>query len=229
MGVTDAAGFHAPPAGRPRITCRPLQPGDLSRAARIHAAALPHGFFVELGPAFLAAYYGTFVRSPHAVAYAAVVDGRVVGSLVGTVANRAHYAWVLRHASVRLAARGSVSMLVRPHVAARFLRTRVRRYLRGLRRLGRHDGDTAGGPQGPVAVLTHVSVDPGARGIGVGGMLVDAFWHAAQAFGADQAMLVTLAGEKGAGRFYAERGWSRHAERVDHDGRPISVYAASLR
>jgi GNAT superfamily N-acetyltransferase len=207
---------------------RPLRADETRYAARLHARALPHGFFVDLGPRFLAAYYETFVRSPHAVALGGELDGDLAGVLVGTRGNGAHYRWVVRNAGVRLAVLAVAGMLVRPRVLAHFVRTRVGRYLRGLRRLRNRSSEIATEPRGPVAVLSHVSVEPHARGAGVGGVLVDAFLAEARAAGAAEAMLVTLAGEHGAGAFYSRRGWTHDGDRDDHDGRSISAYRMVL-
>jgi len=152
------------------VAVRPLAVGDLAVAARLHAALLPHGFFVSLGLRYLRAYYGTFLASPHAIGLVADLEGRPVGVLVGTSANAAHYRWVIRHRGLRLACLGASAMLVRPAVAAWFLRTRLRRYGRRVllvvlgraRRGGRPAlTDTAGSD---TAVLTHVMVADQARG-----------------------------------------------------------------
>jgi len=103
------------------VAVRPLAVADLAAAARLHAALLPHGFFVSLGLRYLRAYYGTFLASPHAIGLAADLEGQPVGVLVGTSRNAAHYRWVIRHRGLRLAVLGASAMLVRPAVAAWFL------------------------------------------------------------------------------------------------------------
>jgi len=174
---------------------------DLAVAARLHAALPPHGFFAFLGLRYLRAYYGTFLASPHAIGLAADLEGQPVGVLVGTSANAAHYHWVIRHRGLRLAILAASAMLLRPAVAAWFLRTRLRRYGRRVlrvvlartRRGGRPKSTDAAG--GDTAVLTHVMVADQARGRGAGAALVERFATAAKAAGARSAVLVTFAGE----------------------------------
>ena len=227
--MTDTAAADLRILARTPVTVRLLTAEDLDFAAALHAAALPHGFFGRLGIGFLRAYYASFAASPHAAAFVALVGGARAGVLVGTVANGAHYAWVLRRYGVRLAVRGALALAVRPRELAFFLRTRVGRYLRGFERL-RKTHAQAQCPDAPrkVAVLTHVAVDPRARGAGVGGVLVETFVGVAGAAGADEACLVTLAGPDGAADFYRRLGWTYNGDRPDIDGRPISVFKRRL-
>jgi ribosomal protein S18 acetylase RimI-like enzyme len=216
------------------VAVRPLAVVDLAVAARLHAALLPHGFFAFLGLRYLRAYYGTFLASPHAIGLVAELEGRPVGILVGTSRNAAHYRWVMRHRGPRLACLGASAMLVRPAVAVWFLRTRVRRYGRRVvltvlartRRGGNPAPTDAAG--GDTAVLTHVMVADQARGRGAGAALVDRFAAAAKAAGARTAVLVTLAGEDGAGFFYKRLGWEHLEDRGGRDGHELSVFSRRL-
>lgn len=196
---------------------RPLTRADLAFCAALHAQALPHGFFAELGPRFLRAYYATFLDSPHAVAFAATASGEPVGYLVGVVSPRGHARWVLRRRGPTLALYGLFGMALHPRAAYRFARTRVGRYARVWRR---HRGTDE--PQPAVgaapAVLTHLAVVPGARRIAAGSTLVATFEDAAREHGATRALLTTLEGPDGAGGFYRRLGWSRSATRPTADG-----------
>ena len=217
-----------PPASPAREVAgvRALTPADAAFAAALHARALPHGFFARLGPRYLRAYHASFAASPFAVALVAVVGARPVGVLLGTLDNRAHYRWVVRHRLLRLAFAGVLALAVRPRLAAAFLRTRAAHYARSLTRLRRRGVPAAGGPQAPgrpVAVLTHVAVASAARGRGVGARLTEAFVGTAHS-AAGRIALVTLAGDAGAGRFYERLGWVRVDERRDRDGRLIAEY-----
>ncbi|HVM18486.1 MAG TPA: hypothetical protein VM307_00840, partial [Egibacteraceae bacterium] len=69
---------------------RPMTHDDVDFAAALHEVALDHGFFGRLGRRFLAAYYESFVASPHAVAYVSESGEGLSGMLVGTVRNGAH-------------------------------------------------------------------------------------------------------------------------------------------
>ena len=227
--MTDTAASDLRVLQRAAVSVRPLCGADLGFAAALHATALPHGFFARLGEGFLRAYLASFAASPHAVAVVAECAATPVGLLVGTVAHRAHYTWVVRHRGWQLAARGLVALAVRPDLLAFFLRTRVRRYLRGLLRLRRGaDPHAATRPCPQVAVLSHVAVDPAARGAGAGAKLVEAFLGRAEAAGAGQACLVTLAGRDGAADFYRRLGWTYNGDRPDSDGRPVSVFTRRL-
>lgn len=211
----------------------PLRPEDVSFAAALHRRVLPGGFFGRLGSRFLQVYYATFVDSPYAVALLLRVGRRPAGVLVGTLANTRHWAWVVRAYGVRLLAAGVWALLARPGEAAFFLRTRVGRYLRAagrfLRRSPRATRPEDAAPGGPVAVLTHVAVAPGAHGVGAGRALVEEFVAEAQAAGAERAQLVTPSGRAGAGGFYRRLGWRHVTDRCDHDGHVVSLFQLWLR
>lgn len=222
----------AEPAGTRAVTVRRMGDDDLHLAARLHARALPHGFFGRLGPAFLRPYYRSFVDGPSGVALVAEVDGSPVGVLVGTMRPGEHYRWALRRHGGRLVLALVVALLASPRQLVLFLRTRVGRYARAARRLGLGEArpaaaDPRGGPR-RLAVLTHVCVSMEARGSGAGTALVEAFCARAREDGRTEAQLVTLAGPEGASLFYDRLGWRRRGERLDHDGRPVRAYAKAL-
>lgn len=191
-------------AGSRALEVRPLEAGDVACIARLHVEALPHGFLARLGQRFLRAYDRTFAASPHAVALVAAVDGHPVGFLLGVLEPRRHAAWLRRHHRLRLTVLGAAGLGVRPRLAAHFLRTRVGRYLRAFG--GR--SATAPPPAGPpTAVLSHIAVEEGARGLGAGRLLVEAFTMQARATGAVEARLLTVAEDEGSTAFYRRLGW----------------------
>jgi GNAT superfamily N-acetyltransferase len=213
------------------ITVRSLAAGDLPAAARLHAALLPHGFFPRLGQRFLRAYYRTFMSSPHAIGLVACLADQPVGVLVGSAHNAAHYRWVIQHHGLPLAWLGVMAMIVRPTVAAWFVRTRLRRYARRLLRLPLRPASTerdAGSGDPTTAVLTHVMVSGHAQGEGIGTALVERFAVAARTAGASRAMLVTFAGQAGASTFYKRLGWEHLEDRRGRDGWQLSVLARPL-
>jgi ribosomal protein S18 acetylase RimI-like enzyme len=205
---------------------RPAEPGDLDFCTALHSEALPHGFFAELGYGFLRAYLATFVSSPHAAAFVATVDGTPVGMVVGIIRPLAHRRWVLKHRGLRLAAVGGAALVVRPRLALRFIRTRLVRYSRALRR---ERSTRVVARERHSAVLSHVAVAPGAEGAGLGGRLVDAFVDAARAAGAERVVLATLAGKAGAAGFYRKLGWCESEPAQDFDGQSIVLFSLSLR
>lgn len=196
-----------------------LRPEDLAAAAELHAEALPHGFFPALGRRFLARYLATYLDDQDGVAIAAVVDGRLVGFLVGTTDTTTRRAHVVRRHGPRMVMTGLVALVTRPRLALRFLRTRAWRYagavVRGLRRRPAPTVSTA--PPVP-AVLSHVAVSPDARGAGLGAALVRAFEREVQAAGRSSAELVTRADGDGAGEFYRCLGWREDGGFDDRDG-----------
>lgn len=209
----------------------PMRQDDLEFSARLHEEALGHGFFVSLGQGFLRAYHRTFLDSPHAVAFTSTLDGHRVGFLIGVLEPVAHARWVFRHRGAGLALRGAGALLVRPLVAVRFARSRVRRYAAAWRR-HRGRGPESGREQGadaPSAVLSHVAVAPGARGTGAGRRLVRTFEASARAAGARTVILTTLAGPEGAGQFYAGLGWTHRGNEGSFDGQPTERWSQVLR
>lgn len=213
-----------PPA--PPCVLRPLDQADLGFSAELHAAALPHGFFVSLGPRFLRAYHRSFVASPFGVGLVAVVDGVPAGFVLGTVDDGQHYHHLVRRQWWRLLPAALAGMLRHPGVAGRFVRTRLRRYLRGFVRLRRGAPAPAGearaapgaAPAGPQGALTHIAVSADRRTHGVGVALMAGFLDAVRAAGGRRLRVVTLAGEAGAGPFYARTGWESAGRFCDAEG-----------
>lgn len=210
-----------PPPAPPSVDRGRLE--DVPAVAALHAEGLPHEFFVRLGGRFLRAYHQGFVEGPHGVMYVARRGDEVLGFVTGSTRARDHSRWTVRHLGARLTLLGFRGMFLRPRELRAFLRTRLGRYLRGIRRRlwsGRRQAPAAAaGPEprrGSMAVLHHVVVAPDARGQGLGGELVTAFVEDVRARGARHARLVTLA-ESGAGELYERLGWSRGRKRVGPD------------
>ena len=209
---------------------RTMQSDDLDFCAELHAQALAHGFFVSLGHGFMRAYHRTFLESPHAIELISTARGHPVGFLVAVLRPQSHVRWVLRHRGAGLAFRGAIALAMRPRIAIRFVRDRLRRYLAGWRRHGGRSAeeteDTRFGSA--PAVLSHMAVVTGARGTGAGRRLVETFEATAGNAGARWAMLTTLAGSEGAGGFYARLGWSLRGRAIDLNGVPTEQWAREL-
>lgn len=198
---------------------RRLGSSDLAFAARLHVEALPHGFFPRLGVGFMRAYYRSFQTSPYAVALVSTVDGDRAGVLVGTVDDDSHYKFMARRPWL-LAPAALAALIVRPRLAGWFLRTRLRRYARGVVRIVRSSTPAPNGAS-PAAsgrgVLTHLAVLEEHRSSGVGRALVHEFVRQATAAGATQLDVTTRADGGGAAGFYEALGWERVATRRDAD------------
>jgi ribosomal protein S18 acetylase RimI-like enzyme len=190
---------------------------DAGFCAALHADSLPHGFFTQLGPAFLRAYHETFIESPHAIAYVATVRTVPVGMVVGSVHPAAHARWVMRHRGVRLALLGAAGLALHPVTGLHFLQRRAGRYLRGWRRY-RRPGAADRVTASESAVLSHVAVVPGFRRTGAGSELVEAFVEACRARDVPRVTLLTMESATGAGAFYAGLGWRAGEVRVTPDG-----------
>lgn len=216
------------------VDARPARASDLQHTAALHDLALPHGFFAQLGPQFLARYHETFMASPHGVARVAVVDTSIVGFVVGPTDSTTHYRWVARHRGAHLAWAALVALIRRPHLWAPFFRTRLTRYVRSLQRLLRrqvattasHPSDSARPPK-DVAVLTHVAVAPTHRGQRVGSALVDAFTGECVAAGAPEVRLITDS-TTGGRDFYKRLGWTEVTERKASDGSLVVEFRHDL-
>lgn len=206
---------------------------DAAVIADIHARLLPHGFFADLGPRFLRAYHRSFMASPHAVSVVACRDGRVVGLIAGALDAGEHQRHVIRHHGLRLLGSGGAALVARPALLLRFLTTRLGRYARGLLRAARPARSAAERPvgdvrRGPVAVLTHVAVDPAMQGAGGGSALVEAFVDRVRREGsAERIELVTLV-EEGASPFYERLGWTACGEHL-REGEMYRRFSLTLR
>lgn len=216
-------------AARPQtVRVRPLAPADLGWTGALHAAELPHGFFVRLGAPFLRTYHRTFLESPFGIALVVEDEHGPAGFLVGAVDARPHRAWVLRRRRLRLAALTLAGLGRHPRAALDFVRTRVRRYARAaLAYRGEVRYRDLRSSQ-PTAVLKHVAVDRSRRRTGAGRALADAFAAEAAGRGAVRARLTTLAGGD-AEPFWRALGWRSTGADRDEDGHLHRVYVLDLR
>nr|CBH32789.1 putative N-acetyltransferase [Streptomyces ravidus] len=215
---------------------------DLPHVVAEHLTHFPDGFFARLGPAFLTAYCGTYLNNPYARGYLAETDLGPAGYLLGALDPPGHRAHVLRSHRLSLAARGALSLAVRPRVAGHFLRTRAGRYARTLAPGRRAAPSTeppappvpdagaepAPEPAGPTAVLAYVAVAARARSLGLGAALIARFVADAAEAGCARVCLVTLTGEGGAGPYYERHGWLARGGSTTPDGRSFTTYELPL-
>lgn len=213
------------PTERARVSLRVMELSDMPAVVRLHRLNLPPGFFVELGTRFLSRYYRTYLTSPAAVALVAEAGDEVVGFLVGCTDEAVHRRHVMRLERWPLARAGAASLLVRPQLTARFLRTRAPRYARRLRR-----GPTGrqASAHGRVGMLSHIAVADSHRRHGVGAALVGAFVDVAHAHHVGHLRLYTAHDNKPAQSFYERLGWRRRPEQTDVDGKRWTPYALDI-
>lgn len=208
------------------LTVDTLEPTDLADTARLHHDHLKLGLFPHMGRRFLSRYQQTFAESPYGIALVAHRDGRVVGAIFGTTSNPDHYRWVIRKHGWRLALAGGLSLLLRPTAAWHFCRTRLGRYVNGIRRhVGRIPPSFR--QDAPLSVLTHIVTSEDERRRGIGRRLVARFRLLARMQGARHAVLITEEG--GAGQNFFERiGCTCVAHRNGHDGETVCEYHLAL-
>lgn len=212
----------------PVVSLRVMELRDIPAVVHMHRINLSQGFFVELGDKFLSRYYRTFLTSPAAVALIAEVDGERAGFLVGCTDAAVHHRHVIRLERWRLARAGAASLLLRPALTAKFMRTRAQRYTRGLKRARGHApaGTTESQRTG---VLSHIAVRDDLRRHGVGRALVTAFVNIAKVHGVECLQLQAAADNTAAQRFYEGLGWKQDAEIQDPDDKTWISYVLEPR
>lgn len=203
---------------------RELGPPELEWSASLHQRALGSGLFPSLGVAFLACYHECFVSSPFGVALVAEAGGRPVGFVIGCTDGVGHGAWVARRRGRPLAIAGARALGRRPHLWVGFVRTRARRYAMGLLRLRRTRPELGQPPARRSATLSHIAVEPSARGAAVGTLLLRAFEAEIERRGVARAELRTT----DAAGFYASLGWRPTGTRTDLDGVEHTVLVREL-
>jgi GNAT superfamily N-acetyltransferase len=216
------------PAKLPGYAVRDATVSDLPTTARLHVRELRVGLFPRLGRWFVMRWHRAFLQSPNAVSLTVVRpdpngDERIVGFLIGAVDREAFIQELLTRHRNALLLRGVCALAVRPWVLGRFLRTRLRPYLRRLTRVEARSrrGDPPGAAtrvEARIAELTAIVVIPPLRGTGAGRALVQEFLRRCSAGGAPTAELVTLSGPGSAADFYAHTGWTASGQAVTRDG-----------
>lgn len=194
---------------------RELRVGDVDSSADLHGRVLDGEFITRLGPSFLRGYHKAWVDSPVALALAVEDDGgQLAGVLLGSLNPAVQVSSMLRGHGLGLAARLFLSVSVRPRLAVSLVRTRLVRYARGVARfakesaMSRRGGSCAGGGAAVLrsGEVTHLFVDPSARGEGFGKALLDAAAGRACEAGLLELELVTPP-DFDARQFYHRLGW----------------------
>ncbi|MFV2116875.1 GNAT family N-acetyltransferase, partial [Micromonospora sp. LOL_025] len=136
-----------------------------------------------------------------------------------------------RRAMASLALAGLVALVLRPRVAVRVLRTRVRPWARRVA----HRRAAVVTPQraGPVAaahvaVMTALAVRPEWRKAGIGVLLVDRFVEQVRNGDVRWVEAQTSTGPVGATGFYERLGWEAGTQQPVPDGDQVRTYRRSL-
>lgn len=204
-----------------------MEVSDLSYVCSSMRAHLPGAFFAELGDGFLSAYLRTYATSPSGCALVAEHDGELVGFLVGSVDREAYRRHVLHADRRHLLIKGGLGLTLRPRLAMRFVRTRLRRYLRGLRRTASaNPGATL--PIDQAGILSHIAVEPEMRGTGVGKELMESFLAVCSVHGAPRVQLFVDPSNIQAQKFYRSHGWKDVSEQSDADGRQWTTMEVAI-
>ncbi|MEV4665901.1 GNAT family N-acetyltransferase [Micromonospora echinofusca] len=220
-----------------RLALREARDEDLPAMSRAHIELLPMGLFPSLGARFVRRWHRTVLNSPHGVGVV-VVDtafpqDEVVGFVLGTSHHTGYTTKVAkdRRAMASLALAGLVALALRPHIAVRVLRTRVRPWARRVaqRRAAPVTPQRAGPVEAAhVAVMTALAVRPEWRKAGIGVLLVDRFVERVRDGGACWVEAQTSTGALGATGFYERLGWKPGTQRPAPDGDHVRTYRRRL-
>ncbi len=207
---------------------RPATRDDLTAIAALHHDELRYGLFPRLGRRFLRHYHACLLDSPEAVSLVVSDQHGLAGFLVGSLDHHGHHDWMLRRRGLRLAAAGVAGLLAHPRTLVLFARTRLRRYVRRLRRvLPSSTTATAPAPMDlRLGVLLHVAVAPARRGEGLGRRLTERFVTETSERGVEELQLVTA--DDDAAAFYRRLSWQERQTRRDGDGTTVITFAYEL-
>src|SRR5680860_416476 len=196
---------------------RPMASDDCDATADLHVRYLGDGLFPRLGRGFVRRWRAPTRRTCGASGHVAVrPDGEVLGFVTAASDQRAYVMCTVRTARASLISRGALAMLVRPPVAAHFLRTRVTSYWARLRR------PVQSAPPGPRTAVVHAIVTvPESRGTGVGRRLLVAIETDVRAAGTERIELLSEDGENGGADFYRRLGWTEGTTFVNRDDRTM--------
>lgn len=210
MSIATPSSASTEPTPRPGPahlhSIRLMTPADLDHVVAWHVEAFPSGFYAQLGPGFMRAWFAAHMTAPASVSLVACDgDGAVVGYLLGTL-DDADYRDRPARAGARLLARGTGAFVARPGLWGEFARVRARPYAgRAARRmLGQRPVTRNGAGDGE---LVYICVEPEHRRQGAGAALLEAFTGEGIRSGTARLHLVTELDNIGAQRFYARHGW----------------------
>lgn len=216
-------------------TIRDLGPRDAAAAAKLHEQVLHMEFLARCGQPFLRHYYAAWAASPGGIAIVAIDDNdNLLGLLLGATDPATHTRSIVRRDGMGLALRLLAHSLRHPRLARELVATRAIRYLGGVWRMAvarirpamtrAPERSNDGGDDARIGEVTHLLVDPGHQGGGVGRALVDAAVGRAQKAGVTRVDLVTPP-DLAARHFYERLGWQAGDEIASRSGEAFVRYS----
>lgn len=219
--------FEVDPEVRRRI--RPMRPGDVDAVARLHAAAMGHSLWAQLGEPFLRRLYRALLTHPDFLGFVYVEGGRPRGFIAGTTDGPRMMGEVGRSWAGPLALATLRGLTGRPSALRPLLQTL--RYFR-------HSGVDAVGDVRAESMFC--SFEPDLRGRRVSGLINKVLFDALAAAGHRHVKITTDADNRGAARQLTSWGFEDvgsfdfydkpmtvwrldllQCERVDHPGRAV--------
>lgn len=213
MGVSREA--VADPDRNLVVTYRRLEADDVRAAAAQHRRAFPDYFLGHMGQHFLELFYAQFVDSPGHYGFVALADGRVVGTVIGSVdLPRLFHDFYRRHFG-SLAAIVAVRV-IRDGYVRRHLLARLAHIAKAIKsRLGRAAAAAPDPSAWPPSQLLSIGVDEKFRGMGIGEALTEHFCMALADDAMDAVGLSVRPDNAAAIAFYLRTGWIRMSTAPD--------------
>jgi len=194
-----------------------MEIGHVPTVADLHARAFPRFFLSSLGTRFLGRLYRTIVEEDDGIAYVVrdVVTGLVVGLVAGTAGSEQSYTGMIRKRAWSFGWAAFPTLIAHPGLVPML----VRRF--------RSSGPAP--PEGNLAYLASIAVDPGVRESGLGRTLMDAFSAEARRRSADGFYLTTDAdGNDPVLAFYERCGMRLESTFESFEGRQMHRYVVGF-
>ena len=197
MGVTKE--------GRADVEVSPLMVEEAAEYASLHRRVFPYYNSTRMGLGFCTGLYGQYAVRAEAVGFGAWQGGKLLGLVIGCQNS------VAQDIRRSLLKRSVLATIVRPHLL--FRGALLKRVLHYLGRSG-GGGDSAPGHSGGLAPggagcikLENIGVASEARGLGIGGLLMDAFCRECLSRGFQTVELFVDTVNHSARRLYEKQGW----------------------
>jgi len=189
---------------------------DIEGVVSVHLEAFDTFFLTSLGPRFLSRLYAGYLAHPSGILL--VTDGpygnasSVAGFVAGTTDPPTFYSWLRRSRGIAMGLAAVPALVRRPRAVGRRLVSAV--FYRG----------DASPTVASATLLASLGVDPASSGLGLGGMLTDAFVLRSRQLGRERIYLTTDAiGNERVLEFYRRHGFHETSLLDRADGRAMAV------